>query len=108
MIKPVYLGLSILKTSKTLMYEFWNGHKNQSTKTMQTKFYGYRELSSTCKNKRCLSNPCKRCEKDLTSSYEFHRSLPINKNKKMIGLMKDELGGTIMIEGVVLKPKMYN
>ena len=24
--KPVYLGLSILEISKTLMYEFWNGY----------------------------------------------------------------------------------
>ena len=40
-----------------------------------------------------------------TSNYEVNRPLPTGKNKKVIGLMKDELGGKIMIEFVVLRPK---
>ena len=31
-----------------------------------------------------------------TSNYELDRSLPKGKNKKVIGLMKDELGGKTM------------
>ena len=31
-----------------------------------------------------------------TSNYEVNRPLPTGKNKKVIGLMKDELGGKIM------------
>ena len=42
-----------------------------------------------------------------TSNYEVNRPLPMGKNKKIIGLMKDELGGKIVMEIVTLKPKTY-
>ena len=43
-----------------------------------------------------------------TSNYECNRPLRIGKNKKMIGLVKDELGGKIMIKFVALRPKTYS
>ena len=43
-----------------------------------------------------------------TSNYECDRPLPIGKNKKVIGLMKDVLGGKIIMEFVALKPKTYS
>ena len=43
-----------------------------------------------------------------TSDYIPDRPLPIDLNKKVIGLMKDELGGKIMREFVSLQPKMYS
>ena len=43
-----------------------------------------------------------------TSGYVPDRLLPIGKNKKVIGLMKDELGGKIMKEFISLRPKMYS
>ena len=40
-----------------------------------------------------------------TSNYGVDRSLPKGKNKKVRGLMKDELGGGIITEFVALRPK---
>ena len=39
-----------------------------------------------------------------TSNYECNRPLPKGKNKTVIGLMRDELGGKIMTEFVALGP----
>ena len=41
-----------------------------------------------------------------TSNYEVNRPLPTGKNKKVIGLMKDELGGKIITEIVTLRQKL--
>ena len=43
------------------------------------------------------------------SSYDKNdkRPLPIGKNKRVPGLFKDELGGKIITEVVVLRPKTY-
>ena len=43
-----------------------------------------------------------------TSNYEVNRPLPTGKNKQVIGLMKDELGGKIITEFVTLKPNSYS
>ena len=43
-----------------------------------------------------------------TSGYIPDRPLPIGLNKKVIGLMKDELGGAIMTELVSMRPKRYS
>ena len=43
-----------------------------------------------------------------TSNYEVNRPLPTGKNKKVIGLMKNELGGKIITEFITLRPKTYS
>ena len=43
-----------------------------------------------------------------TSNYEVNRPLTTKKNKKVIGLMKDKLGGKVMTEFVALRPKSYS
>ena len=106
--KPIYLGLSILEISKILMYEFWYDYMkpkyNDNVKlcymdsfVMHIKtndFYKY--ISDDVDNRF------------NTSNYEVKRPLPIGKNKKVIGLMKDELGGEIITEFIALRPKTYS
>ena len=43
-----------------------------------------------------------------TSGYIPDRPLPVGLNIKVIGLMKDELGGAIMTEFMALRPKVYS
>ena len=43
-----------------------------------------------------------------TSNYEVNRPLPTGKNKKVIELMKDELGGKIMTEFAAPRSKTYS
>ena len=43
-----------------------------------------------------------------TSDYELDRPLPKAKNKKVIGLTKDELGGKITTKFVGLRAKTYS
>ena len=43
-----------------------------------------------------------------TSNYECDRPLTTGKNKEVIGLMKDELGGRVITEFVALRPTTYS
>ena len=108
--KPVYLGQVILDLSKIIMYEFHYDY-------MVPK-YGER-LNLCCMDTDSLiyNIETKDFYKDIaedvpnrfdTSGYLPNRPLPIGLNKKVIGLMKDELGGEIMEEFVTLRPKMYS
>ena len=111
MAKPLYLGMSILDISKTLMYEFWYdyikpkyGDRAKLCYTDTDSFIIYIKTEDFFED---ISNDVERWFD--TSNYDKNdkRPLPIGKNKKVPGLFKDELGGKIMTEVVALRLKTY-
>ena len=109
--KPVYLGQVILDLGKIVMYEFHYDY-------MVPK-YGLEKLKLCYMDTDSLVYDIKTEDfyEDIANDVEarFNTSgysktdfspLPIGLNKKVIGLMKDELGGAIMTEFVALRPKL--
>ena len=108
--KPIYLGLSTLEISKTLTYEFWYDY-------MKPKYANNVKLCYMDTDSFIMNIKTNYFYKDIsidvgnrfdTSNYEVKRPLPTGKNKKVIGLKKDELGGKIITEFVTLRPKTYS
>ena len=109
--KPVYLGQVILDLNKIVMYEFHYDY-------MVPK-YGLEKLKLCYMDTDSLVYDIKTEDfyEDIANDARFDtsgysktdfRPLPIGLNKKVIGLMNDELGGKIMTEFVALRPKLYS
>ena len=107
--KPVYLGMSILDISKTLMYEFWYDYIKPK----------YKEKAKLCYmdtdsflihifTEDFFEDISNDVEKWFdTSNYDKNdkRSRKIGINKTVIGMFKDELGGKIVIEFCATRAK---
>ena len=108
--KPIYLGLSILEISKTLMYKFWNDYmKPKYNDNVKLCYRDTDSFTINIKTNDFYEDIASDVENRFdTSNYEVKRPLPMGKNKKIIGLMKDELGGKIITEFVTLRPKTYS
>ena len=103
--KPIYLDIS-----KILMYEFWYDY-------MKPKYNDNVKLCYMDTDSFIMNIKTSDFYKDIaidveykfdTSNYEVDIPLPTGKNKKIIGLMKDELGGKIITEFVTLISKTYS
>ena len=109
--KPVYLGISILDISKILMDIFWYDY-------IKSKYGDRGKLCCMDTDSFVIHIKTEDFYEDIagdveewfyTTNYEEDdkRPLPIAKNKKVIGLFKDELGGKIMKEFCRLRAKTY-
>ena len=108
--KPVYSGLSILDLSKTVMYKFWYDYVKP--KYGENAKLCYMDTDSFIVQVKA-DDICKDIAEDVetrfdTSNFKIDKPLTKGKNKKVIGIMKDELGGKIMKEFVGLRAKTYS
>ena len=105
--KPIYLGLSILEISKILMYEFWYDYmKPKYDNNVKLYYIDTDTFIMNIKTNDFYEDIANDVENRFdTSNYEVKRPLQNGKNKQVIGLMKDELGGKIITEFVTLRLK---
>ena len=109
MYKPVYLGQAILDLNKIVMYEFHCKYMkpkygmNHQLCYMDTDSLVY-DIKTDDFYKDIISNVEARFD---MSGYSHSCPLPMGVNKKLVGLMKDELGRRIMTEFMALRPKLY-
>ena len=110
--KLIYLGMSILDISKTLMYEFWYDYiKPKYQDRAKLCYMDTDSLIIHIKTDNFYKEIANDVEKQFdTSNYDDNdkRPLPVGKNKKVIGLFEHELGGKIIKEFVVLREKTYS
>ena len=110
--KPVYLGMSILDLSKTVMFDFhYNYIKPKYGKQAKLLFTDtdsflyeiqtedfYKDISGDVKNRF-----------DTSDYPEGHPSgIPTGVNKKVLGMFKDEAAGKNIKEFVGLRAKLYS
>ena len=84
--KPIYLGLSILEISKTLMYEFWYGYmKPKYGDNVKLCYVDTDGFIMHIKTEDFYEDIANDIEKRFdTSNYEVNRPLPTGKNKKIL------------------------
>ena len=100
--KPVYLEQAILDLSKTLMYEFhYDCMRPRYGSKVKLCYMDTDSFVYEIESEDFYWDIAKDVEKkfDMSGySKDENRPLSIGKNKKVIGLMKDILGGKIMTE----------
>ena len=106
------MGLAILDIRKTLMYEFWYDYlepkydNNIELRYMDTEsFIFHVETEDFYKD---ISNDVDNRFDTSAYSKDLNRSLPIGKNKKVLGMMKNELCGKVMTHFYALRAKTYS
>ena len=109
--KPIYLSQAVLHIRKTLMYEFWYDY-------IKLEYGDKARLCYTDTDSSIIHIKTEDFYKDIANDVERwfdlskydendKRPLPIGKNEKVIGFLKDELDGKFMAEFVTLRANVY-
>ena len=109
--KPIYLGHAKLDISKIFMQEFWYDYiKPKYADKARLCYMDTDSFIIIIETENFYKDIAKDVEKWYdTSNYdeEDERPLLTGNNKKVIGILKDELGGKIMTEFIALRAKAY-
>ena len=108
--KPICVGLLILELSKILIYKFWYGYvKPKYCEKARLSYIDTDSFILYIKTDDIYKNIVDDVETRFdTSNYELDKPLSTGKNKKVIGLMKGELGRKIMTKFFGLRAKTYS
>ncbi|XP_020912011.1 uncharacterized protein LOC110249773 [Exaiptasia diaphana] len=110
--KPVYLGMSILDLSKTLMYGFhYNYIKPKYGEKAKLLFTDTDSLAYEIETEDFYKDISKdiQAKFDTSNFPKDHPSgIEVGVNKKVIGKFKDEAGGQQLTEFVGLRAKLYS
>ena len=104
--KPIYVGFTVLELSKWLMYDF---HYNFIEKNFNAEllFTDTDSLAYEIKSKNVDEEFFKWKNLFEFSNYSKDSKFFDDANKKVIGIMKDEMGAVIIVKFIGLKSKMY-
>lgn len=110
--KPFIIGISILEISKTKMYQFHYDFMMKEFDLQHCKI-AYCDTDSFIYEIKCEDIYTEFMHKNYnefdTSDYPINNEYNIKQhNKKVLGKMKDENNGQIMLEFVGLRSKMYS
>ncbi|XP_065650262.1 uncharacterized protein LOC136078418 [Hydra vulgaris] len=113
--KPIYLGMCILDLSKTLMYEFHYDYiKKKYSDRAKLLFTDTDSLAYEIKTEDFYDDIINDIESKFdTSEFDpkhpsINNGFKIDRNKKVIGMFKDEAGGAQIEEFVGLRSKLYS
>ena len=117
--KPIYLGQAIVDLSKIVMYEFHYDYMKPKFKDPQLCYMDTDSLIYNIKTEDFYAD----ITEDIPARFDTSGYIPdrpgtegagascplhIGLNKKVVRLMKDELGGAIMTEFMAQRPKLYS
>ena len=107
--KPIYQGLSILEISKTLMYVFWYDYiKGEYQNNAKLCYMNSDSFIIHIKTEDYYEDIVGDLDSIYdTSNYEVDRPFPKGMNKKVIGLIKHELGRNSKTEFFGRRPETY-